>query len=113
MGARRYAKAALWVHIGTLKHPQLLIKYKRKECYDWTRRIWEEKNGKESAGVKVGVEGVLVFRREEGMRDVVWQVGVRGEMQQAVTRRARRDGDRCYVWRPDCLQGRDGSHCGT
>jgi hypothetical protein len=27
----------------------------------------------------VGVDGVLVFHRKEGMRDVVWQVGVRGE----------------------------------
>jgi hypothetical protein len=60
----------------------------------------------------VGVDGVLVFHRKEGMRDVVWQVGVRGEMQQAVTRIARWEGDRCYVW-PDCLQGCDGSHCGT
>lgn len=60
----------------------------------------------------MGVDGVLVFHRKGGTRDIVWQVGVRGEMQQAGTRRARRERDRCYV-KPDCLQGCDGSHRGT
>jgi hypothetical protein len=50
-------------------------------------------------------------------RNVVWQVGVRVEMQQALTRRTRKDGMGAGVvfvcGGPDCLQGCAESSCGT